>query len=142
MRQSLSHQMENEMAHYEWRVDEGRAISLSSGLSSHDCYTGKVIRIETGEAAWSSKTYWDKAPARLQASKMLKRFERYIERNGVGWEEEQAAIRAEFKGRKDAALKARKETKDRAGDLLAALQEVAPDHPLAQSLTFPEVPTE
>lgn len=127
-------------SNYQVRVVDVCGLSFSS-MRMHDFYRGEIIRVGTGEVAYRTKDYSEARTARLQASRFVKNFEHHLAKHGIGFEEQEAAKKADLRKRREAAKKARRETQTKAPDLLAALRAVAPDHPLAAELSWPDIPT-
>lgn len=127
-------------SNYEVRVADVCGLSLSD-LRMRDFYCGEIVRVSTGDVAYRTKSYSEPRTARLQAARLLKNYEYHLAKHGVGFEEQEAQRKADLKARREAAKIARRATTNAAPDLLAALQQVAPDHPLAVSLSWPDIPT-
>lgn len=128
-------------SNYEVRVADLCGIGLTT-MRMVDLYRGEIVRIKTGEVAYKTKNYSEPRTARLQASRLLKNFEHHLAKHGIGFEEQEAQRKENLKARRNAAKTARHATTQKAAELLAALQEVAPTHPLATSLSWPEIPQE
>ena len=126
---------------YETRVTPAEAFSLSN-LRIRSFFKGEVVHSASGDVAWTSALYDSEKAARLQANRMRPRYDAYFSRTGTRFEVEQAEKRADFKRRKREAIDARKAVREKAGDLLAALRELQPEHPVLAGLSFPEIPTE
>lgn len=143
---------------YMTRVTEQRAMSMSN-LKFSTYHRGEVVHTESGEIAWSSDLYVSPKAARLQANKMRPRYDAHLRRTGNRFEVEQREKREEFKARKRAAVEKRKQVREKAPDLLAALQSLIDVFPYTPAnseeravfiaaqrtiagLEFPDIPTE
>lgn len=126
-------------SNYEVRVADLCGFSLSSARTI-DLYQGQIVRVSTGKVAYKTRSYHEARTARLQASRLVKNYEHHLAKHGVGFEEQEEQRKADFRAKLEAAKTARHATTKAAPELLAALQQIAPDHPLAVNLSWPDLP--
>jgi hypothetical protein len=108
-------------ANYIVKVREAKSISMTN-LRLYECYIGEIIRIDTGAVAYSTRYYNSIRSARLQAARYLKRYEHHLAKNGIGFEEQEAARKAEERSARDAKREADRRVRDEAPAMLEALR--------------------
>jgi len=110
-------------ANYIVKVREAEGISLSN-LRAYDYYVGEIIRIDTGAVAYNTRGYDSIRAARLQAARYIKRYEHHLAKHGIGFEEQEAARKAEERAERDAKRRADRRVRDEAHATLGSLRKM------------------
>lgn len=104
-------------------VERGHGMAMSN-LKMRPTVTA-VVKFSDGQIAWRGPCYFEGSESRnwkAQAGKQRRAYQSYFERTGNRWEVEQAQAKAARVAIRRAAIDARKEVREAAGQLLATLQ--------------------